>query len=248
MAGERNGIGRESDLYGPVKAYFEQDGWQMKGEVAHCDGLAVREGRVLAVEMKLTLNLDLILQGVERQKMADVVYLAVPRKPKAMATRRWLTLLRLLERQNLGLLIVTRQAGREPVEELLTPGEGRASRPKGMAAVRRRAALREFDARSGDRNTGGVTGEKLMTAYRETALRLAAGIAERGPSTAKELRQPGEECRPLNRLMYLNHYHWFQPAGQGRYDLTDAGRAALGLYALPEPVEDDGFGGVPGQD
>ena len=34
--------------------------------------------------------------------------------------------------------------------------------------------LKEFGARYGDYNTGGVTGEKLVTAYRELALHIAA--------------------------------------------------------------------------
>ena len=235
---ERNGIRQERDLYAPVKAWFEGQGWRMKGEVAHCDGLAVREGLVLAVEMKLTLNLDLILQGMERQRMADLVYLAVPRKPRALSSRRWYALQRMLRQLNLGLLVVTLQPGREPVEEQLTPAEEGQAKPTGRGAARRKLALREFEGRSGDYNTGGSTGEKLMTAYREAALKLAAELERRGPSTAHEIAGKGQSSKGLNRILYLNHYNWFVRLGQGRYDLTPSGREALTLYNLPCAMEE----------
>ena len=38
--------------------------------------------------------------------------------------------------------------------------------------------LREFQRRVGDPNTGGTTGVKRMTAYRQDALRLAAEAGE----------------------------------------------------------------------
>jgi hypothetical protein len=57
----------------------------VKGEVNGCDVLAVEDAdqqRLAIVEMRLGFNLDLMLQGVERMRTADEVWLAGP------ATRR----------------------------------------------------------------------------------------------------------------------------------------------------------------
>ena len=70
---------RETDLYPPIKAYLEAQGYVVKGEIGDCDLLAVRgDEEPVAVELKLTFSLALVMQGVARQRMFDDVYLAVP--------------------------------------------------------------------------------------------------------------------------------------------------------------------------
>lgn len=75
----------ETSLYPAVKRFLEASGFRVKGEVNGCDAVAVQDGeplRLAIVEMKLGFNLDLLLQAVERTRVADEVWLAVP------ATRR----------------------------------------------------------------------------------------------------------------------------------------------------------------
>ena len=75
----------ETSLYGPVKAFLEQLGFAVKGEICGCDIVGVRPGEppmVVITELKMTLTLELVLQGVERLRAADEVWLAV------LATRR----------------------------------------------------------------------------------------------------------------------------------------------------------------
>src|SRR4051794_5684554 len=71
----------ESDLYQPVKRFLERLGYEVKGEVGGCDVLAVRPGAVhapLVVELKLSLTLTIVLQGIDRLAVTDLVYLALP--------------------------------------------------------------------------------------------------------------------------------------------------------------------------
>ena len=244
---EQTGIKQESDMYAPVKAYLQAQGWEVKAEIKDCDAAAVLDGKLLAVEMKLTLNLDVILQGIERQSRADMVYLAVPKKGKAMASPRWKETMTLLQRLNIGLLVVS--LGREgpDVDELLTPQckEGAA---KGHAARIRKTTLREFNGRSGDYNTGGVRGQKLLTVYRQAALRLAGLLAEKGPMSAKQMKPEGEKSRSTYMIMKDNYYGWFQPVGGGLFELTDAGKAGLhdfgGAVTGKEFSEEDYFAGT----
>jgi hypothetical protein len=190
-----NRIIYERDMYAPVKAYLQSQGWEVKAEVAGCDAAALREGRLLMAEMKLALNLDVILQAVGRQRIADSVYVAVPRKTGAMRTQRWRDTLELLKRLNLGLFVVSDTNGRTDVEELIEPSiSNEAKHPRGRAVRMRLRAVNEFSLRTGDRNTGGVHRQKLITAYRETALRIASRIAENGPMSAKQLKPEGAKA------------------------------------------------------
>ena len=67
----------EVELYGPIKGFLEAQGYAVKGEIGPCDIVAVRgdEGPVV-VELKESLNLALLLQGVDRLSVSDTVYVA----------------------------------------------------------------------------------------------------------------------------------------------------------------------------
>jgi hypothetical protein len=71
----------ETALYDAVKAFLERQGFEVKGEVCGCDIVAVRGGEapvLVVTELKLGLSLELVLQGVDRSRAADEVWLAVP--------------------------------------------------------------------------------------------------------------------------------------------------------------------------
>ena len=73
----------ESDLYAPVKALLEGQGYSVKGEVRGCDVVAVRgEDPPVIVELKRGFGMALVLQGVNRLSLSDAVYLAVGAWPK----------------------------------------------------------------------------------------------------------------------------------------------------------------------
>src|SRR5882672_387356 len=68
----------ESDLYAPVKALLEGQGYSVKGEVRGCDVVAVRgKEPPVIVELKRAFGLGLVLQGVDRLALSDAVYLAI---------------------------------------------------------------------------------------------------------------------------------------------------------------------------
>ena len=70
---------RETELYPPLKAFLEAQGYAVKGEVEGCDIAAVRgDEPPVIVEMKTRFSLSLVLQGIQRQGVSDRVYLAVP--------------------------------------------------------------------------------------------------------------------------------------------------------------------------
>ena len=64
----------ESDLYAPVKALLEGQGYVVKGEVRGCDVVGVRGNEPpVVVELKRVFGLGLVLQGVDRLALSDKV-------------------------------------------------------------------------------------------------------------------------------------------------------------------------------
>ena len=218
---------RETDLYPPVKAFLEAQGYAVKGEVEGCDVVAVRgEEPPVIVELKVVFSLALVFQGIARQSVSDSVYLAVP--PSAIRAGRRNDALALCRRLGLGLLTVRLEPS-PFVEALLDPAEYRPRR-------RRRALgrlLREFQRRVGDPNEGGSGRRGIMTAYRQDALRCAAYLDANGPTKAAVLAG-AVGVAGAGPMMYADHYGWFErPPGtpRGVYGVTPKGRAALGEYA-----------------
>lgn len=79
---------RESDLYAPIKALFEAQGYTVKGEVGAADLVAVRsDAPPVIVELKLRLTLSLYHQACARLAVTDRVYIAVP-LPRGRTARR----------------------------------------------------------------------------------------------------------------------------------------------------------------
>ncbi len=211
---------READLYAPVKAHLEAQGYEVKAEIGDCDLLARRGGEPpVVVELKLTFSLALVMQGVARQAMFDHVYLAVPVSSERGWKLRYRDIVRLCRRLGLGLLAV------KPGD----PGAVEAHLDPGPYAPRRNAAkvgrlIREFDRREGDPNTGGTTGVRRMTAYRQEALRCAAHLADHGPSKAAEVAAATGIAHAA-RMLRADHYGWFERVERGIYRLGPRGRA-----------------------
>ncbi len=218
---------RETDLYPPLKHWLEERGYEVHGEVEGCD-LAARRGEDLVlVEIKLAVNLELLLQVARRQRAAASVYAAVP-VPKVMG-RRWRELTDLLRRLEAGLILVFPDSPRRRVQLVFHPAP-LERRPRPSAA---RAYLDEMAGRSRDRNLGGSTRRKIMTAYREQALAVAEALNARGPSAPKDLRAMGTSEK-TGAILRDNHYGWFERLGHASYGLTEAGRRALDEYGEDE--------------
>ncbi len=209
---------READMYPALKAFLEAQGYEVKAEIGACDILALRgDEPPVVVEMKLTFSLALVMQGVARQALVDDVYLAVPVSGERGWKLRYRDIVALCRRLGLGLLAVRG----DEVEPHLDPAPYAPRRN----ARRLGALLKEFHKRVGDPNTGGTTGIKRMTAYRQDALRCAAVLAGGERKAADVARAAG--VRRAAELMRDDHYGWVERVRRGVYALTAAGRAAL---------------------
>ena len=213
VSAEQTTVPREMDLYPPVKALLESQGYVVKGEVQACDVVGVRgEEPPVVVELKRTFNLALVLQGVDRLAMTDHVYLAVGRQPDRLSD-----VLQLCRRLGLGLMVVSPPRARVLVDPL-------PYRPR-HARVRASRLLREHQLRVGDPSMGGSVRRPIMTAYRQEALRCAAAL-EAGPRSLRSLLAVADGPR-AGRILRDDVFGWFERVERGVYQLSPRGRRIL---------------------
>jgi len=208
---------RETDLYGPVKGHLEAAGFDVKAEVGAADVVGVQGDAVVVVELKAGFSLTLLQQAVQRQKITDAVYVAVPRWQGRAGWRAFKGNVDLCKRLGLGVLSVRLKDGFVQVHA--DPGPFRPRK----SAVRKTRLLGEFARRDGDPNTGGTRG-KIVTAYRQDAERIARHLAAAGPDRGAAVARATGVAQ-ATRMMADNHYGWFERVEKGVYRLTPTGRA-----------------------
>ena len=214
---------KETDLYPPLKSWLESTGFTVHGEVKHCDVAACRNGELTLIEIKRTVNLELLLQLVRRQEAADTVYAAVLAPPAI--TRRWRELSKLLKRLEVGLILIHMERPKPLVQVAFHPIRQAPRRNKATT----KALLTEMDGRGQDMNTGGSNRVKLVTAYRLQALDVARTLQLLGKSSPRQLTVGGSPTKTGN-ILRANHYGWFERVARGMYQLTPEGEKALVQY------------------
>lgn len=233
-------VRRECDLAPPVAAYLTAQGYCVRSEVKDCDITAILNETLLVVELKKNFSTDLLIQAIDRQHLADMVYVALPVEGHLSRRdrygKRWKGIEQLLKRLGLGLFLVGFPPGKDdaPAVELVfhpIVEPAPRKRPKGRASI-----LREIAGRSGDYNVGGATRRPILTAYREQAIFIAACLEKWGPQTPAALRARGT-CEKTQNVLFRNVYNWFERLDRGLYGLKASGRDEIaqtypGLAAL----------------
>ena len=212
----------ETSLYLPVKQFLEAAGYTVKGEVGGCDVLGLSDGEppvVVVCELKLSFNLELILQAVDRAAAADEVWVAARISAKGRgreADKRYRDLCR---RLGIGMLGVSDRGEVGVIVSSASPMP--RSNPK-----RRTRLVREHRRRQGDPALGGSTKVPIMTAYRQQALACAAALAG-GPLRPRDLKAVTPSA---GQILLNNYYGWFERIEKGVYGLSDTGIKALGTW------------------
>ena len=214
----------ETELYAPVKAFLEGQGYEVKGEIGAVDVMAVRrDDDPVIVELKIGFSLSLFHQAVARQAVTNDVYICVPRKTGGQSFKALKDNKALCRRLGIGLLTVRLRDGY--VEAHCDPAPYRPVKSK----LRAGRLLREFQRRVGDPNQGGQTRVGLVTAYRQDAIRCAQFLVATGPSKGAAVAK-ATGVPTATRLMAADHYGWFERVSVGVYGLTPKGAEGLLQY------------------
>ena len=188
--------------------------------------LAVRNNETpVIVELKLSLNLSVILQAVNRLALAPTVYVGIPRSCSMLKKQRK-AVIKLFRMLGLGLITIDPNARSNPVKVLQDPG---TYKPK-QSAWRQQRLLAEFEKRVGDPNAGGSEMRYgIVTAYRQRAVKIAGYLETNGSVKASILASAIDEPKARD-ILYRNVYGWFEQEGRGVYSLSPRGQRELKLY------------------
>ena len=209
----------ETSLYLPVKSFLENLGYIVKGEIGRCDLVGIKPGDPAVVvigELKMSFNLELVLQGVDRLGASDEIWLAAAMSARGKGRESDARYRNLCRHLGFGLLGV---ASSGAVCVLVSPA---APAPRKKSKMRSRL-VDEHNRRRGDPTPGGSTRTPIMTAYRQQALACAAAMA----STSQRPRDLKSAHPDAQKILLRNVYGWFERADRGVYCLTPAGRAAI---------------------
>ena len=222
------------DLYEPVQAYFEKLGYKVQAEVHDCDVVAYKNDSIVMIELKLNLNITLLMQAVKRQKITNDVYIAIPRPKTSLRRRRWRDLVHLVRRLELGLILVSFEGRRPSIDVVCEPGPFDRKRSMRQSKKVRSKIIHEIENRRSNHNIGGSNNILMMTAYKEMAIQIAYYLDYLGPMSAKELQKLSTGDKTYS-ILYNNYYKWFERVGRGVYGITKKGKKEYQTH--PEVIE-----------
>jgi len=206
---------KETDLYEPIKTLLSDQGFTVRGEVKGCDIAAVKDDILWVIEMKLSANLTLVFQAMERKTATDWVFVAIPR-PKTARAGNFLALKRLLKKLEIGLITVALDSPALFAEIILFPTGNATKTTKKSTNVRREIAGRKADTTGGSKN-------KVNTAYRERCIRIACLLEAHGPQSASTLTKNHGTESDTHSILHRNIYGWYDKIARGQYALNNSG-------------------------
>jgi len=211
---------QESDLYLPIKDHLQSLGFEVKGEIKDCDIVAKKGDDIIIIELKLTLNITLLMQAVDRFTLADNVYIAIP-KQSTMYKKKTKQVKKLVARLGIGLIVVDIQKTQQYIEVINDPQDYTPRKNKRKQA----ALLKEFTLRQGDTQKGGSTRAKAgLTAYRQRCLRIADYLLVHPIAKGAEINKVIDEPQ-ATQFLRDNYYGWFNKVERGIYELSEKGKA-----------------------
>src|SRR5699024_11397449 len=81
-----------------------------------------KDDSLIIIELKLKLNITLLMQAAKRQKITNDVYIAIERPKMSLRKKRWRDLVHLVRRLELGLILVSFEGRRPSLEVVHEPG------------------------------------------------------------------------------------------------------------------------------
>ncbi|NKB32604.1 MAG: hypothetical protein GKR91_05850 [Pseudomonadales bacterium] len=216
---------QESDLYLPLKKFLEKQDYEVKGEIEDCDVVAMKDDcPPTIIELKLSLNLEVILQAVDRLKLSPIIYIGVPHSCGALKRKKKKRIVKLLKMLGIGLIAINPKKKTVAIIVAPTKYTPKQSKP------RQQWLIDEFVSRTGDPNLGGAsTKTGRMTAYKQQAIEIAQHLNQHGASKASDIAKALDITKARN-ILYDNHYRWFEGLGKGIYQLTDLGSQAIQAF------------------
>ena len=213
----------ETDLFNPVKTLLESMGYHIKGEIGALDVFGISDKGSIAIELKLSITLKLIYQAIDRQKVADIVYVAVPKDALKKHQKQYKSLIDLLKRLNLGLIVVEKKEA-----SILLETQSFETSKLIHQKRKTKRILSEFHRRENHVNVGGTKGKKV-TAYKESVIRVAHMLSKMKTASPKQLKAH-TGIDHADTILMKNYEGWFEKVDRGIYQLSSKGEQELSAY------------------
>lgn len=216
---------KESDLYKPIKAHLESNGYSVNAEVLECDVVAQKGDDIINIELKKTFNLQLVFQIIKRQELFESVYVALPIIGNSYP-KNFKKINKLLKRLEAGLIFIHFLKTKTRVELVFHP----IPFNKRMNRRKQKSIIREITDRVVDNNIAGTnTSTKKITLYRQNAIQVAVFLSLLKEASPAQLKKLGTGNK-TQTILANNHYGWFERIKKGIYTLHSDGRQALANY------------------
>ncbi len=223
---------KEKELYQPLKNYLTEQGYVVKGEVRSCDLVAERDGCYLTIELKLSFNLKLVFQAVERQEICPNVMLAIPDYAFKPRQRQIITLAKKL---GMGIITLSLRPSGIIVQEELSLNVLKQGIDKKLET--------EFLARSVDFTPSTHQSKQTVTVYKEQVLAIVTLLDLQGAMSVKEIKElTGIE--KTQTMLAKNYNDYFERIKRGTYQITEKGKTALSQYHALTEFYRDKFRGI----
>ena len=209
---------KETELYAPVKKLFLSQGFDVKGEVKDIDVIAYHQDVMIGVELKTKVSLKLIYQAIDRQKVLDQVYIAIPKDAIYQSKSLYRNFTHLLKRLEIGLIIVNGDSAEVIIEAV--PFDRNLSRSR---YKKRKTMLdKELRLRKNNKNVGGTNGKKI-TRYKELVIDIGNYLISNTKASPKEIKEK-TGIEKTASILQKNYDGYFQRVERGIYQLTEKGK------------------------
>ena len=207
---------KETDLFKPVRQLLLTKGYEVQGEIYAADVFAVKDSKIIIVELKLAMSLKLIYQAIERLKVTPNVYIALPKLPlrKHMKSNPQLEIM--LKRSGIGLMEVTLNEASIVFE----PNMSEYTKTK-TSPAKKRVMMKEFDARDQYQTLGGTNGKKI-TAYKEQVIEVAKALLSLKEAPLKLIKDY-TRIEKTAAILRDNYDGWFHKNEKGLFELSPKG-------------------------
>ena len=220
---------KETDLFPPIQTLFTQAGYHVNAEVASFDVVLSRGEELIIIECKLGFNMTLLYQGMNAQKVADFVYIAVPYP----AEKKVHNMIQVARNMGLGLIFVTPNGRAMIALDQADVLAYHAHRNR----IKTERVKKEIAGRRFDKNIGGSTKTKILTAYKEASVQIAVMLEDKPEGTSAKHLVAHYGCPAnTNPIMHRNVMGWFERPSKGIYRLSPRGHKELTQPIYAEAV------------
>jgi len=222
---------KETDLFIPVKKLFLSQGFDVKAEVKDIDIIAYKKDIMVGIELKTKIALKLIYQAIDRQKVLDQVYIAIPKDALYQSKSLYRNFTHLLKRLEVGLIVVEGENAEVIIEA--TPFDRNLSRSR--YKKRKSQIDKEARLRKNHKNIGGTRGKKI-TRYKELVIDIGSYLLDHKKASPQAIKKDLNIDKTAS-ILQKNYDGYFERVERGIYQLTEKGKRDI--IKLKEQLEEN---------